>query len=106
MLTKEEIIQICRDSLDVTNLTNSGGDTDKYSFKLYFETVADKISSRLDAIVMQTKMEYWCEECKTICAVYEQGLSCLCDNRWETERLDRRDYPEKWKEVKVNICFI
>jgi hypothetical protein len=52
MLTKEEIIQICRDSLEVENLTNSGTDTDKYSFKLYFETVADKISSRLDALVI------------------------------------------------------
>lgn len=47
MLTKEEIIQICRDSLTVTELGE-----DRYSFKLYFETVADKISSRLDALVI------------------------------------------------------
>ena len=39
MLSKEEIIQICRDSLIVTKLP----ERDKYSFKLYFETVADKI---------------------------------------------------------------
>lgn len=48
MLTKEEIIKICRDSLTVTELGE-----DRYSFKLYFETVADKISSRLDALVRQ-----------------------------------------------------
>jgi hypothetical protein len=53
MLTKEDIVQICRDSLKVENLTNSGTDRDTYSFKLYFETVADKISSRLEELVKQ-----------------------------------------------------
>lgn len=48
MLNKEEIIQICRDSLVVTKLPEA----DKYLFKLYFETIADKISNRLGKPVM------------------------------------------------------
>ena len=64
----------------------------------------DCFSIPIEPPVMQTNMGYWCEECKTICATYEQGLSCSCDNRWETEVLDPEDYPKKWKKVKVNIC--
>jgi len=57
--------------------------------------------------VIRTDMKYWCEECQSLCAVYEQGLSCDCGNgRWETEVLDLKDYPKKWKKVKVNIYSV
>uniref|UniRef100_A0A6M3LUC0 Uncharacterized protein n=1 Tax=viral metagenome TaxID=1070528 RepID=A0A6M3LUC0_9ZZZZ len=77
MITKEEIIQICRESLDVENLTNSGTDTDKYSFKLYFETVADKISSRLDALVilqLAEEITTVLSNCKTKLQLYRANM--------------------------------
>ena len=46
-------------------------------------------------------IEWYCIECKELCATYEQGLSCGCNNRWETEVLDPKDYPSKWKQVEV-----
>jgi hypothetical protein len=49
MLSKEEIIQILRDSLKTEKLISEN----QYSFKLYFEDVADKIANRLKAIVRQ-----------------------------------------------------
>jgi hypothetical protein len=52
MLTKEEIIQICQDSLTVTKL----GEPNTCSFKLYFEMVADKVIDRLK--------EDKCENCE------------------------------------------
>ena len=72
----------------------------------YTQEAIDYLSSQLEPIVIRTNVEYWCEECGTICAIYEQGLSCRCDNRWETEVLDAEDYPKKWKKVKVNICSV
>ena len=79
--------------------------------KFYIEALTlekilfDKVS-QLEPPVIQTNMEYYCKECKTICATYEQGLSCSCDDRWETERYTEEDYPDKWIKVKVNIYSV
>ena len=44
---------------------------------------------------------HYCKECKSLCEMYEQGLSCRCGHPWETEVVNERDYPEKWVEVTV-----
>ena len=50
-------------------------------------------------LIFYETTEYYCTECKSICQMYEQGLSCRCDNPWVTEVLDPVDYPDKWVEV-------
>jgi len=47
----------------------------------------------------------WCTECETLCARYDQGLSCNCEDgrRWLTEKVHRSDYPSKWTRVSVTI---
>jgi len=46
---------------------------------------------------------YYCLECKSLCGVYEQGLSCNCGNHWETEEIYKEDYPPKWLRVWIVV---
>lgn len=49
---------------------------------------------------------YFCTKCKSICALYEQGLSCNCDNRWETERVYEEDHPLTWTKVNISVQLV
>ena len=52
-------------------------------------------------VVYFSEEEYYCEECKTLCGIYEQGLSCQCAQPWETEVIYEKDYPKKWIKITV-----
>lgn len=54
-------------------------------------------------MIVKEERGHYCTECKSLCAMYEQGLSCSCGQPWETEVIYERDYPEKWVKVKVVI---
>lgn len=53
--------------------------------------------------VLLKEKGFFCIKCKSICFTYEQGLSCNCDNRWETERYCEEDYPESWIECEILV---
>ena len=64
----------------------------------------DQDSIPIEPPVIKTDKEWYCIECKQLCAVYEQGLSCGCGNgRWENEAYEEKEYPKKWKRVEVVI---
>ena len=48
---------------------------------------------------------WFCTKCNSQCHVYEQGLSCDCDNPWLTEVYEEKDYPSKWVKCKINITL-
>lgn len=37
--------------------------------------------------------------------MYDQGLSCSCDNPWKTEVINEEDYPEKWVKCNIEISL-
>ncbi len=45
----------------------------------------------------------FCVECRVVCHPYEQGLSCDCDQPWETEVINEEDYPEKWVPCNLTV---
>ena len=49
---------------------------------------------------------WYCTECQEICRIYEQGLCCSCDNPWETEVMDEKDFPDKWIKIFIFIYRI
>lgn len=63
-----------------------------------YKVTREKISK-----LISTTHGYFCTECKQLCSFYEQGLSCSCDKPWETEVMDKKDYPEKWVKVTVEV---
>ncbi len=44
---------------------------------------------------------YYCIKCKSLCSLYEQGLSCRCGNPWDFEVCDSEDYPIHWILVTI-----
>lgn len=59
--------------------------------------------SSASARVLASYSGRFCMKCKTLCHMYEQGLTCDCGQPWEVERIDERDYPPEWIECFVTV---
>ena len=53
--------------------------------------------------ILTSYSSHFCTECKCLCSMYQQGLSCNCDNPWITEVIHESDYPTKWIKCNVSI---
>lgn len=69
----------------------------------YVDESAEKIHQFVNKTVIDSQTGYYCTECKCLCSMYEQGLSCNCDQPWNTEVISEADYPVKWIRVVTDI---
>ena len=56
--------------------------------------------------ILYSEQGYYCTECKSICHIYEQDLTCNCGQPWESEVHYIEDYPKKWIKVLIEAISL
>ena len=75
----------------------------------YYRIHADELEEVMKRDLALKQMDIYngkyCLKCKSLCGMYDQGLSCDCEDgrKWLTERVHEEDYPDYWIDVSVEI---